>query len=190
MGLMGDILGTVFGGGRNVLRETVEVFRPNAEADAMREATRHAAALGQFAAEFAQPKRGVFDRFIDGLNRLPRPALALGTLGLFASALIDPTWFVARMQGVAVIPEPLWWLMGAIVSFYFGARHQAKTHDLQRSLALSLAQLPNALSNIETLTADRPVKDASQHAVPLSVAPAEAFPNNAALRDWRAGLEW
>ena len=24
--------------------------------------------------------------------------------------------------GLALVPEPLWWLLGAIVSFYFGAR--------------------------------------------------------------------
>jgi len=33
------------------------------------------------------------------------------------------------MQGIALVPEPLWWLMGAIVSFYFGARRQAKRQE-------------------------------------------------------------
>ena len=119
MGLIGDIFGIILGGGRNAIRETVEVFRPNAEMEAVREAAQRAASLAQFAAEFAQPKLGLFDRFIDGLNRLPRPMLALGTLGLFISAMVDPVWFSQRMQGIALVPEPLWWLMGAIVSFYF-----------------------------------------------------------------------
>jgi hypothetical protein len=26
------------------------------------------------------------------------------------------------MVGLAEVPEPLWWLLGAIVGFYFGAR--------------------------------------------------------------------
>ena len=30
--MIGEFLGMIFGGGRNVVRETVEVFRPNAEA--------------------------------------------------------------------------------------------------------------------------------------------------------------
>lgn len=64
---------------------------------------------------------------MDGLNRLPRPALALGTLGLFVSAMVAPLWFAERMQGIALVPEPLWWLLGVIVSFYFGARHQVKS---------------------------------------------------------------
>ena len=107
MGLIQDLFGIVFGSGRNALRETVEVFRPNAEAEAVRDAAREAAALAQFAAEFAAPKQGLFDRFMDSLNRLPRPMLALGTLGLFGAAMFDPVWFAQRMQGIALVPEPL-----------------------------------------------------------------------------------
>ena len=104
--MIGDLLGVLLGGGRNAFRETVEVFRPNAEAQAVRDAAQGAAALSQFAAEFQIERRGWFDRFIDGLNRLPRPMLALGTLGLFVSAMVDPVWFAARMQGIALVPEP------------------------------------------------------------------------------------
>ena len=77
--------------------------------------------------------------------------LAFGTLELFVAAMVDPVWFAARMQGVALVPEPLWWLMGAIVSFYFGARHQVKSQEFQRSLAATLARTPDVLRNIEAL---------------------------------------
>jgi hypothetical protein len=129
MGMIGSLFATLFGGNRNVIRETVEVFRPNAEAEEQRLSIKEQAALAQFAAEFAAPRKGLFDRFVDGLNRLPRPALALGTLGLFVAAMIDPIWFAGRMQSIALVPDPLWWLLGAIVSFYFGARHQAKGQE-------------------------------------------------------------
>jgi hypothetical protein len=33
------------------------------------------------------------------------------------------------------VPEPLWWLLGVIVSFYFGARHQQKGHEFRAALA-------------------------------------------------------
>ena len=85
------------------------------------------------------PRRGVLDRMVDGLNRLPRPALALGTIWLFIMAMQQPEQFSKGMQGLAIVPEPLWWLMGAIVSFYFGARHQVKSQEFQRAIALSLA---------------------------------------------------
>lgn len=194
--MIGTFLGMLFGGGRNAIRETVEVFRPNAEAAELRAAAKSAAALSQFASEFALERRGWFDRFIDGLNRLPRPMLALGTLGLFVSAMVDPVWFAQRMQGVALVPEPLWWLMGAVVSFYFGARHQAKTHDLQRSLAETLARAPEVMNGIRQLEAmahrsppfeqDAPSADTHEAVV---VKPAKPFFDNAALEDWRQSRE-
>ena len=36
--------------------------------------------------------------------------------------MVNPIWFASRMQGIALVPQPLWWLMGAIVSSYFVAR--------------------------------------------------------------------
>jgi hypothetical protein len=45
------------------------------------------------------------------------------------------------MQGLGFVPEPLWWLLGAIVSFYFGAR---ELHHLRTRPALPLA--PRAAS--------------------------------------------
>lgn len=180
MGLIGDIVGVVLGNGRNVVRETVEVFRPNAEAEAMRDAARSAAALAQYATEFALPQRGWFDRFMDGLNRLPRPMLALGTLGLFVAAMTDPIWFAQRMQGVALVPEPLWWLMGAVVSFYFGARHQTKFQEFQKDLAETLARTPEVARQIQDIA------DSDMDVVP-GLPDNETWDQapNAALEEWR-----
>ena len=191
MGLIATVMGLLFGGDRNGLRETVEVFRPNAEAEALRLSDREKATLAQFAAEFRGPQRGVFDRIVDGLNRLPRPALALGTLGLFVCAMVDPVWFAARMQGIALVPEPLWWLMGVIVSFYFGARYQAKAQDFQNSVAAAVAQTRAVTQNLAELRAleeqskqDVPVLEASQADSPAPEAVAETA-ENPALADWR-----
>ena len=178
MGLIGTLMALLFGGGRNAVRETVEVFRPNAEAAEVRDATRAAAALGQFAAEFATPKRGWFDRGVDALNRLPRPLLAFGTIGLFVAAMAEPVWFAARMQGIALIPEALWWLMGAIVSFYFGARHQTKSQDFQRDMATTMALA-------------RKIEASVHEADSASELPRATFETdgNAAIDEWRAGRE-
>lgn len=72
---------------------------------------------------------GPFDRCIDGLNRLPRPLLTLGVLGLFGFAMVEPDAFGRRMLVLQLMPEPLWWLVGAVVTFYFGARER---HYLRR----------------------------------------------------------
>lgn len=188
MGLIEQVFGLVFGNGRNVVRETAEVFRENAENGAVRAAGFRAQALTQFGGEFERAERGGFDRFMDGVNRLPRPLMALGTLGLFAAAMVDPLWFAARMQGIALVPEPLWWLLGVIVSFYFGARHQLKAQNFQRDIARSMAQLPQVVQNIQTIKALRAsspgVADTGGDAVlTLAALKSEANP---ALRDWRA----
>ncbi len=99
-----------------------EVFVPNATRRMELSHEAYVAALDEHGAEFKYARPGVFDSIVNGLNRLPRPMLALGTLGLFVFAMIDPVSFAERMVGLAYVPEPLWWLLGAIVSFYFGAR--------------------------------------------------------------------
>lgn len=99
-----------------------EVFVANATRTMELDADIHRATLETAAAEFQHAGPGLFDRAINALNRLPRPMLALGTLGLFVFAMVDPAAFSARMVGLDAVPDPLWWLLGAIVSFYFGAR--------------------------------------------------------------------
>ena len=177
MGMITALMTLLFGGGRNVITETTAQFRENAERGAERDAAFRAAALAQFASEFATPRKGWFDRLVDGLNRLPRPLMAFGILGLMVAAMTDPLWFAARMQGVALVPEPLWWLMGVIVSFYFGARHSEKNQSFQQSLGASLARTPEVMRNIEQLTGSGTAADESPAKPPAGV--------NAALKDWR-----
>ena len=184
MGLIDRIFGMVFGGGNNLIRDTAEVFVKNAEKGAAREAVMRGDALAQFAGEFAVQKRGLFDRFMDALNRIPRPAMALGTLGLFTAAMFDPIWFASRMQGIALVPEPLWWLLGAIVSFYFGARHQLKNQQFQQQIAASLAHTPTVLSNLKALDAMRDKPEAPKSRERIAPKLVTQFPQNAALQDW------
>jgi hypothetical protein len=108
-------------------------------------------AMSQYGAEFVVPRQGAFDRFMDGLNRVPRPALALGTLGMFIAAMVDPLWFSQRMQGIVLVLELMWWLLGVIVSFYFGARHQVKSQKFQREIVGTMAHVPEVMHNIKEL---------------------------------------
>lgn len=187
MAMIERIFSMIFGGNRNVVRETVEVFRENAEAGAQRAQVVQGQAMAQYGAEFAVARQGGFDRFMDGVNRLPRPMLALGTLGLFVSAMVNPLWFSERMQGIALVPEPLWWLLGVIVSFYFGARHQAKAQDFQAAIVGSMARVPQVVENIETLRdlradAVRAAATGKDARLTLAVVQPDA---NAALAAWR-----
>ena len=123
MGLMGR----VFGAGAAVkdvgqaVTGVAEVFVGNQSQRDQATQEKYVEAITQFGAEF-QPAAAKFDSFMNGLNRLPRPLLTMGTLGLFVYAMAAPVGFSRRMEGLQLVPEPLWWLLGAIVSFYFGAR--------------------------------------------------------------------
>lgn len=189
MGLS-SLLSILFGGGRNVVRETVETFRPNSEAADRRSAATQVAALDQMAAEFNQWRnRTWFDGLIDALNRLPRPMLAFGTIGLFVAAMTDPIWFAERMQGLVLVPDQLWTLLGIVVAFYFGARELAhfRQSGIERAAMDAAANVPVVLENIEKireLRHDTPgAADTGQDAS-LQIAATQPD-RNVAIEEWR-----
>ena len=124
MGVIGKLIGgpgavTALG---EAAKGVAEVFVPSATKRMELSAEAQMAALQQLGEEYQHPALGWFDRMVNGLNRLPGPMVAFGTLGLFTYAMVDPEAFAFRMVGLNAVPEPLWWLLGAIVAFYFGAR--------------------------------------------------------------------
>ncbi|MCX7288825.1 MAG: holin family protein [Rhodobacterales bacterium] len=124
MGVIGKLVGmpgavTALG---DAAQGVAEVFVPSATRRMELSAEAQMAALRQLGEEYQHPALSWFDRMVNGLNRLPRPLLAFGTIGLFVYAMVDPVAFAQRMVGLNAVPEPLWWLLGAIVAFYFGAR--------------------------------------------------------------------
>ena len=127
-----------------------EVFVSSATRRMELSAEAQMSALRQLGEEYQHPALSGFDRVINGLNRLPRPFLAFGTLGLFVYAMVDPVGFAARMVGLNAVPEPLWWLLGAIVAFYFGAR---ETHYF-RSRPVMAPLAPGAAATEENAALD------------------------------------
>lgn len=172
MGMIERFIG--FGQGVSALGSAAtgmaEVFTQNATRKMELEEEAYARAITQLGQEFQTPRTGAFDGFVNGLNRLPRPLLALGTMGLFIYAMVEPAGFGVRMQGLQQVPEPLWWLLGAIVGFYFGAR---EAHYLRN-------RVWNPGKGNATATAT------SGGAVRIAGAPQahDDFSDNAALRDW------
>lgn len=153
------VIGRILGFGRaaeqigGAVGNVAEVFVGNrAEQDAADHA-RQLQALEQFGSEFTTVGSGRFDRFVNGLNRLPRPLMTLGTLGLFVHAMVDPDSFSGRMAGLARVPDQMWWLLGVIVSFYFGAREMH--HRRARLLA------PLLTGTRDTARGEMPVPTAS-----------------------------
>lgn len=190
MGMIGAVVDILFGRRGNIIAETAEVFRENSEAAAIRDTDVQQAAIDAFRAEFIASQGGWFNRFMDGVNRVPRPALALSTIALFAAAMINPDWFATRMQGVAVVPEPLWWLMGVVVSFYFGARYQVKGQEFQRAIAASLmrdletTRVRSDRSGQPSVFGSKPEATQAPAQTPDTYGAVDAT-DNAALADWQ-----
>ena len=141
MGVIGKLIGGP--GAVTALGEAAmgvaEVFVPSATKRMELSAEAQMAALRQLGEEYQHPALSWFDRFVNGLNRMPRPMLAFGTIGLFTYAMVDPEAFAQRMVGLNAVPEPLWWLLGAIVAFYFGARetHYFRTRGVVSPFAMA-----------------------------------------------------
>ena len=193
MGLIANVFAGLFGGGRNVVRETFEVFRPNAEAQSQRGHALDAATLNQMAAEFAdRGQRGRFDRFMDGVNRLPRPMMVSGVFGLLIWTSVDPISAAQVFTSWAIIPTEFWYVVLAIVTFYFGGRNQAKANDMQERLANVASGVPAVLSALSQLEEMRPqTADSPGSADTGTDADAEvhatADDENPALNEWKAG---
>lgn len=144
MGLIGNLAGapaavTALG---EAARGVAEVFVPSATKKMELSAEAQMAALRQLGAEYENPSLGWFDRLVNGLNRLPRPFLAFGTIGLFVYAMADPQAFALRMVGLNAVPEPLWWLLGAVVAFYFGARETYYFRNRPVAMPAALGENP------------------------------------------------
>lgn len=172
MGVIGRILGgpsavTALG---TAARDVAEVFTVNATRREELSAQAQTAALSQLSAEYAQAGLTWFDRAVNGLNRLPRPMLAFGTLALFSYAMVDPDSFSQRMIGLNHVPEPLWWLLGAVVGFYFGAReaHYFRSRPVAVQEAGAILPPPSD-----------PLEDDAEH------APMSDDGSNPALEEWR-----
>jgi len=98
-----------------------------------RQAAKHqenVASENEFASEFrVLPNRTAWDSFVDGLNRLPRPTLAFLVIAYFVLSYADPTQFQLVNVGLDTIPNAMWGLLSAVVSFYFVARELKKRRD-------------------------------------------------------------
>lgn len=185
MGWLGRLLGFGRAGAAPVTlladatTNVAEVFVENKTRKMELGASAHQAALAQFAAEFTHARRGFFDRFVDALNRLPRPLMALGTLWLFVQAWYDRDSFVRVMEALIVVPDPLWFLLGAIVTFYFGARESHHWRARSDRTGAFRAARHAALPDIDATGTFAPIPAADFEAINSPSEP------NAALAEWR-----
>lgn len=131
----------------------VKTLFGNREARDQTAATENAAAMQQYAAEFApRNTRTGFDSLVDGLNRLQRPTYTFSTLGLFWLAYHNPQEFARIMASIALIPEQFWIIIGMIVGFLFSSRMIEKLPVSQGFKPISGEELKRIQTVADTLT--------------------------------------
>jgi hypothetical protein len=170
MGLISRIANALAGTDRTVLTEITAGF-----------ATRLADEEARDGIALTPRQRSGYDRLLDAVNRLPRPLMAMGTLLLLGAAMIAPVWFADRMEALAAMPEALWWLIGAVISLYFGARFQTLEQGHQRELVEKMIGTPDPDRSATPIT-PRVAETGVDAALAVRVAtPAE----NQALINWQ-----
>lgn len=139
------------------------------------EANRHTetiAPYNEFSAEFRQlTKRTWWDSFIDGLNRLPRPTIVSLVIGYFLTSWMDPEQFAVINAGLATVPSPMWYVLSAIIGFYFAARELHKFRTEGRSTFESAVRSAKELAELKANS----VHDSVQKNVPELAHKADAI---------------
>ncbi|SHL74379.1 Holin of 3TMs, for gene-transfer release [Paracoccus solventivorans] len=139
--------------------------------------------LARIEAEFA---RGGFDGLVNALNRLPRPLLMLGAVAVGGYAMLDPEGFAARVEAMAGMPEPLWWLSGAMLGLHFVGR---EGHYWRNRLRGNPEAPAGAGAAVDEPTGAGLTGGEDAPTEPRAVPPeGDGFADNAALRDWAGGI--
>lgn len=172
--MLSKLLQAVIGGGAQAVAGAITPFTGD---KVQEEQSRHGEALArlqQFGAEFADRQgRTWWDSFIDGLNRLPRPAMALGVIGIFVWASADPAGFAAAAQAWALIPDEMWIVLGAVITFFFG----------DRTLLAARRSRGPGIDQVRAVMDTRAALDRLRASRPVAAAPVDPARYAAAMAD-------
>ena len=121
--LVGKVVNATTAG---AVRDVAGTFLAPRDQREMNEQEYKLAVLRQFSDYTKSDKGSWFERFVGGLNALPRPLMALGTIALIPYAMFDEANGIGAFAGLAAVPPEVWNLVYIIVPFYFGSRIQTK----------------------------------------------------------------
>ena len=111
-----------------------------------------------FAAQMMpRDNRTWWDSLIDGINRLPRPVMTFGIVGLFWYCLYAPAQFAAAMTGLALMPSGGWALMATVVAFWFGGKYLRDFRAPKPMTPAEVKAIIEAIAKMKEL--DNPVEE-------------------------------
>ena len=171
--MIAKVLSMLLGGGAQRLVSTV--FGDRA-ARARAAAEEQMAVQAGFQAEFSHRERRTWwDSLVDGLNRLPRPLMTFGVIGLFVWAVADPSAFSLAMLALQNVPEMLWYIFLAVIGFWFGTKMIEKAPRRMQGPSVE------DVKRVHDLEAERHYREEmADRSKPLT---------NAAIMEWRARRE-
>ena len=92
--------------------------------------------LEGYSKEFTnRANRTWWDSLWDGVNRMPRPLIVVAIFWYFSLSYRNPEEFQVLNLALDTVPERMWWIMSAVVSFYFVAREFQKGRDTKLALS-------------------------------------------------------
>ncbi len=103
----------------------------------------------QYGKEFNQKNRNFLDSLVDGYNRIIRPSIVTIVIYYFHLSYSDTIQFQKINTGLSTVPEPMWYVLSAIIGFYFCARELHKHR--QSKLMLSDSDFKKVQDRMKTL---------------------------------------
>ena len=154
--MLGKLIGGIFGGGGSKLIDSTGGLLATLLGDKKSEvelaSEEQRTVLSNYAAEFGfQNNRTWWDSLVDGINRLVRPLFTFGLAYLFGYCVYDPISFAAAMNALQLIPEMLWYMMIAIVAFWFGGKYLQDHRKPKQITPADLAVILDGVHKIEEM---------------------------------------
>ncbi len=138
-----------------------------------------------YQAEFLAPeKTGAFNSLVDGANRLVRPFFTFGIVALFIWCVYDPAAFAVAMQALRLMPQELWYIMGAIITFWFGSRTLLDKATANKLSYPTEAEVSNVLNSQKQLRDMKEAADQDKFAAKLKDKSPVATGDNPAIQEW------
>jgi len=135
----------------------------------------------QYAAEFRhRENRTWWDSLVDGLNRLPRPVMVFLTISYFLLSYFDTVEFQKVNVALDTVPSSMWYVLSAIIGFYFAARELHKNRD--KKMALSDEQFEQVVKRQQALDALKPIMNEKDFQAEM--ADTNKPMSNAAIAEW------
>ncbi|MCP4158858.1 MAG: hypothetical protein GY760_02185 [Deltaproteobacteria bacterium] len=125
-----DIFGKVVKSVSEGVNSVVQTFTGSEKERDLHKHNEYVNTQKSFSSEFhSRNRRTLWDSFWDGINRMPRPLFVVLIVAYFILSYVNPEEFQILNLGLSTVPEKMWYVLSAIIGFYFCARELHKIRE-------------------------------------------------------------